>query len=209
MKFIHMITGPVKVNTFIIHDGNRAAIIDPGGNLKRIVLELESNRLTLEKILLTHGHYDHIGAVAGLKEMFHAQTYIHSADEEMLHNNKKNLSAFTADKVEPSYADVLIADGDVIDCAGTQLQVLHTPGHTQGCVCFKAENEIFTGDTLFYESVGRTDFPGGNYEQLMVSIKDKLFTLESDYQLYPGHDDFTTLEHERKYNPMLGFGWDK
>lgn len=209
MKIIHLVTGPIKVNTYIIHDGKNAAVIDPGGNAKRILLTLQENGLTLEKILLTHGHFDHIGAVAELKNEFNAPVYIHSADEEMLRDRKASLAMFFHTQQEPIVADVTVEHGDEIDCCGERLTVLHTPGHTKGGVCFQGEKEIFTGDTLFYESVGRTDFPGGDYEQLMDSIKTRLFSLEGDYTIYPGHDDFTTLEHERQYNPMLGFGWDK
>ena len=209
MELINFETGPIKVNTYIIHDGKDAAIIDPGGNIKRILSELESKNLTLTKILLTHGHFDHIGAVEGLKKATGAKVYIHEEDEKMLKSNKYNLSTFTSNGVELTEADVLLKGGEVIDCPSCKLTVIHTPGHTKGCVCYLGDGCIFTGDTLFCESVGRTDFPGGDYNELMQSIKEKLFSLEGDYVVYPGHEEFTTMDNERKNNPCLGFGWDK
>lgn len=203
-------TGLLKVNTYILYDGKDAAIIDPGGNHKRLLMELEQRGLQLGHILLTHGHFDHIGAVAPLKEVTGAQIYIHPLDAQMLHDPELSLaSEFSRREIPPTEADRLINDGDIIELPFADIKVLHTPGHTRGGVCYVTDNMIFSGDTLFNSSIGRTDFPGGDYDTLVDSIRNKLFTLEGDYMVYPGHDRSTTLDHEKAENPFLGFGWDK
>lgn len=209
MQLIQLRTGLIKANTYIIHNGKDAAIIDPGGNEKRILTTLQEHNLNLVQILLTHGHFDHIGAVAALKAATGAKIYIHTADAAMLNNDELNLSVTFRTSVRPSYADVLLIDKDTIETPAGTVLVLHTPGHTKGGVCYLIENVIFTGDTLFAGSIGRTDFPGGSYEELITSIKNQLFVLDKDYTLYPGHEESTTLLTEKRTNPFLEFGYDK
>jgi len=209
MKFIHLNTGAIKANTFIIYNEEKAVVIDPGGNYKRILFELESKNSKLEKILLTHGHFDHMGAVAQLKEATNAKVYIHSADQEMLKSNYANLSAYTDAPALLTEADIFLKDNDIIECAGEELQVLHTPGHTLGGVCFLTGKDLFSGDTLFFESIGRCDLAGGNFTQLIDSIKTKLLVLDDDVKVYPGHGEFTTIGHEKAYNPYLQSGNNK
>ena len=128
----------------------------------------------------------------------------------MLHDPELSLaSEFSRLDIPPAEADRLINDGDIIKLPFADIKVLHTPGHTRGGVCYVTDNMIFSGDTLFNSSIGRTDFPGGDYDTLVDSIRNKLFTLEGDYIVYPGHDRSTTLYHEKAENPFLGFGWDK
>lgn len=209
MQLIQLRTGLIKANTYIIHNGKDAAIIDPGGNEKRILTTLQEHNLNLVQILLTHGHFDHIGAVAALKAATGAKIYIHTADAAMLNNDELNLSVTFRTSVRPSYADVLLIDKDTIETPAGTVLVLHTPGHTKGGVCYLIEDTIFTGDTLFTGSIGRTDFPGGSYEELITSIKNQLFVLDKDYTLYPGHEESTTLLTEKRTNPFLEFGYDK
>ncbi len=211
MKIVSTHTGPITVNTYIIHDGKNAAIIDPGGNEKRLLNFFTDNNLLLRSIILTHGHFDHCGAIVPLQEATGSKIYISAIDEEMLHDNVKSMAAHFGYSYKPCFADVLLTDGNVIDLGFAQLKVLATPGHTQGSLSFVcAENNcVFTGDTLFCDSVGRSDFPGGDYDQLLQSIKSKLFLLPDDMKVLPGHGPETTILREKEENPFLGFGWNK
>lgn len=206
MQIIHFKTGPVSVNTYIIYNETtlKGFIIDPGGNFKRIIKEISDKGITLEAQLLTHGHFDHCGAGKQLQDMG-IPVYIHKADADKLCTSG-NLSDYFKVEFERFTTDKQLSDGDKLVIAGFNITVLHTPGHTSGCVCYILDNNIFTGDTLFNMSVGRTDFPDGSSGKLNDSIQNKLFKLEGDYNLYPGHDDFTTLDYERNYNPYIEYG---
>lgn len=211
MQIISTHTGPITVNTYILHDGKDAAIIDPGGNEKRLLNFFNDNSLSLKSIILTHGHFDHCGAVVPLMEATGAKIFISEIDEEMLHDNVKSMAAHFGYTYKPCYADILLHEGDVIDLGFAVLEALETPGHTKGSLCFlcRGQNCVFTGDTLFNDSVGRSDFPGGDYDELICSIKNKLFLLPSDMRVLPGHGLETTIIKEKEENPFLGFGWNK
>ena len=211
MNIISTHTGPITVNTYIIHDGKNAAIIDPGGNEKRLLNFLFDNNLCLNAIILTHGHFDHCGAVVPLKEATGAKVYISGVDEAMLHDNVKSMASHFGYSYKPCYADMLLYDGDQVNLGFCILDVLATPGHTKGSLSFVCKNEncVFTGDTLFYDSVGRSDFPGGDYDELLTSIKTKLFNLSDDMRVLPGHGQETTIMREKNENPFLGYGWNK
>ena len=211
MQIISTHTGPITVNTYILHDGKNAAIIDPGGNEKRLINFFKDNSLELKSIILTHGHFDHCGAVVPLKNVFNAKIYISETDEEMLHDNVKSMAYHFGYNYEPCFADTVLNDKDTIDLGFTKLEVLATPGHTKGSLCFVCDsnNCVFTGDTLFNDSVGRSDFPGGDYDELLTSIKSKLFILPSYMKVLPGHGAETTIIREKEENPFLGFGWNK
>lgn len=200
-------TGSLATNCYILGcpETKEAVVVDPGWDSADIINLLEEENLHLNYIINTHGHGDHIGANGDLKEYSGAKIFIHQADAELLTDPQKNLSAaFGGKKVTSLPADGFLQDGDVIK-VGTSiaLEVLHTPGHTPGGICLKGANFILTGDTLFAGSIGRTDFPGGSYEELVTSIKKKLFTLEGDYFIYPGHGPGSTLEKERTSNPFI------
>lgn len=202
-------TGPLKVNTYILHDAHSAAIVDPGGNEKRLLLWLKENGLQLNKILLTHGHFDHCGAVHALKAATGAQIIISDADEEMLHNNVLSMAHAFGVSYPPCYADRCVSGGDAVSLGFANLEVISTPGHTPGGVCYYTDGILFSGDTLFAGSVGRSDFPGGDYDVLIESVKKRLFVLPDSTRVLPGHGDATTIGQEKSDNPFLGYGWDK
>lgn len=198
MKIKSMQVGELATNCYILIDDveKKAAVIDPGDESDRILEELEGLDAQVEYILLTHGHYDHIGGVAQVHEALpQAKVYLHKADSRGTGFHVVPL----ADQVEDlQYYD----DGDTLTLGSLTIYVIHTPGHTPGGVTLRVKDVLFTGDTLFAGSMGRSDFPGGNTPQLFASLK-KLALLEGDYHVLPGHDRTTTLEQERRSNVFV------
>ncbi|HEY8910058.1 MAG TPA: MBL fold metallo-hydrolase [Desulfosporosinus sp.] len=185
-------------------ESKKAVIIDPGADGKKIHRWVLEKGLTIEYILLTHGHVDHIGAVDELRELLGAVTVgIHADDAEMLTDSKKNLSSYLGSQVVLKGADFLIQDGQELMIGTQQLSVISTPGHTPGGVCFLSTEGLFSGDTLFAGSIGRTDFPGGSLEQLLKGVKEKLMTLPEDTLVFPGHGEETRIGAEKRDNPYL------
>lgn len=204
MKIIVMQVGMLSVNCYIVvSDSQNAAVIDPGGEAERILDYLQTNKLTLKRILLTHGHIDHIGAVKVLKDRTGAGIYIHDLDAEMLNDPVKNLASPFRMAYQPVSPDHTFSDGSRISLDEITFTVMHTPGHTKGSSVFLTGTTMFSGDTLFQGSIGRTDFYGGDYEAMQRSLK-KLSELETDYTVLSGHGEKTTLGEEKKYNPYLG-----
>ena len=205
MEIIAIPCGPVMANSYIVHrEGDlTCAVIDPA-DAKLIYDRLQKEGLTCTHILLTHGHFDHVWGAADLKEKTGARVYIHKADADMAAGKASYLSAMSYG-LKPCAADVLIREGDRIEAGGLTFRVLETPGHTKGGVCYIVDSEmtVFSGDTLFCESVGRTDL-GGNMRELMDSLFHKLYALDG-YAVYPGHEESTTIEHEKKFNPMNAY----
>ena len=186
--------GPLGTNCYILEEGNEAAVIDPGGEAPAILEALEGAELRY--ILLTHGHYDHVGGVAELKKARpQAEVYIHEGDFR---------------EVDPSLFPLHVqldgvkfyGEGSILSLGGLTIQVLHTPGHSEGGVTLRCGELLFCGDTLFAGSCGRTDFPGGSVPKLLASLR-RLGKLEGDFQVCPGHMELTTLEEERRQNPYL------
>jgi glyoxylase-like metal-dependent hydrolase (beta-lactamase superfamily II) len=206
MELLTFRTGPISVNTYIVYDEKtlQGFIIDPGGNYKRIKAEAAARGIELRAQLLTHGHFDHCGASKALQNDG-VRVYIHQSDADKTESGGSLARFFGAD-FENFSADELLSGGETLQIAGFSVRVLHTPGHSSGSVCYLAENKLFSGDTLFHMSVGRTDFPDGDAKALSRSIREKLFKLAGDYELYPGHDEFSTLEYERLYNPYTEYG---
>lgn len=206
MQPITLLTGPLEVNTYIML-GARAGecfIVDPSD--AALVRDTMADRgVKPTHILLTHGHFDHILAVAALQKEFGAKVCIHAEDAEALYSKRASLSVFAGMEVPPCRADVLLQGGETLDAAGFAVKVLHTPGHSKGSVCYLLERErmIFAGDTLFRLSVGRSDLAGGSERELYESIAYTLFPLAGDYDVYPGHMRKTTLEFERQHNPVM------
>ena len=197
MDIKHIFIPSVYTNCYLLADkhSGAAAVIDPGDDVTQTLLSLcADNGLTLRAVFLTHGHFDHTGGVAALqKAMPDLPVYLHPGDA----NNTDplgNTAALSGVK--------LWREGDVIPLGSLQVEVLSTPGHTKGSVCLRCRDALFTGDTLFASSCGRTDLPGGSYEELMLSL-GRLARLEGDIRVFPGHDRFTTLEQERRDNPYL------
>lgn len=205
MKVLTLKTGYMAANAYIVYTENKpeAVIIDPGDDIELIMDLIKEHELKLEKILLTHGHFDHIGAVKDLKERTGAQVAIHKQEADFLTDPNKNLSYIINRQIVQDPADIFLEDGDLIRVADMEFKVLHTPGHTEGGVCYKLGKVLFTGDTLFEGSVGRTDLSGGSYGQLMSSIREKLLVLDDDHLVYPGHGRQTTIGRERRENPFL------
>ena len=189
----------------INEDTNESIIIDPGSAFERIKSAVESTGTEPVAILLTHGHFDHAGEAASTAKEYGIKVYTHEATAEELKNPSINLSGDMFGESKSYSADVFLKDDEEIDLAGLHIKCLFTPGHTPGGCCFYFPNEdiVFTGDTLFSGSVGRTDFPGGSMSQLVGSIKSKLMTLSDDTICYPGHNEPTTIGTERIYNPFL------
>ena len=197
MKIFIKPTGLLGANSYLLTlDEKTAVAIDCGG--EELFDYALSKGLEIKYILLTHGHYDHI---AGCKKAVELGIQIGASENEVsLINSSDNLSSMFGARLPQIPVSFTFKDGDKISLCGIEFEIISTPGHTIGGVCFKVGNYLFTGDTLFCESIGRTDFPTGNSKQLISSIKEKLFTLDGDYIVYPGHEEETTISHEKKYN---------
>lgn len=197
MRIYSVPAGPLRANSYIVtEDGKNAVLIDCGGN--EPLLFAEQKGIKIDAVLLTHGHFDHIGGCAAAQA---AGAKIGCPEKEKrLLSSDANLASAIGVPVPSFLVDFTYNGGDVLDFFGLSFRVIATPGHTPGGVCFLAGDALFTGDTLFCRSVGRTDFPGGSISQLRESLR-KLFALEGNPTVYPGHDEQTTLDDERKYNP--------
>lgn len=195
--------GPVGTNCYIITKNDKSIIIDPGHNDERLMDYIRKENLNIEKILLTHGHFDHIAGTDMVRDATGAKVYIHELDNEMLSNPNKNGSALMMGMgIKIREADEFVYDGEKIDFEGSKIEVIFTPGHSKGGVCYKIDDAgvIFCGDTLFLRSIGRTDLYGGSIEVLESSIRNKIYTLDKNYTLLSGHGDPTDIEGEKKYN---------
>ncbi len=199
MQIYTVPAGMLRANSYIVtENGTDAVLIDCGG--AQPLAFARQKGLNIRSVLLTHGHFDHI---AGCAELQAAGAQIGCAEaEKPLITSPANLAAEMGVRIPAFSVDFTFQDGDELDLCGLKFTVLATPGHTPGGVCFLCGDSLFTGDTLFCESVGRTDFPGGSASQLRESVK-KLLALPGNLTVYPGHDEPTTLEHERMFNPFV------
>lgn len=210
MQIYSLILGELGNNCYILVDEQtkKAAVIDPSVCNERLIRKIEETVGTLEYILLTHGHFDHIGGVPKLKEKYpNAKIAIHKLDENCFNDDKKSLMNISQyynpnEKKEPVKADIILKDNDEIKLGNLTIKVMHTPGHTPGGVCFICNDVIFSGDTLFCKTVGRTDFFDGSFDDIIESVK-RLGNLDGDYRVLPGHSVETTLEDERKHNRYM------
>lgn len=191
-------------NTYLLGDENtrKCAVIDPGAEVVDILKALEKNNLELEYIFLTHGHGDHIGSVIELKEKTNAKVVAHEEEDEILMDKKKNLSYSMRCGAQEFEADIYVNDKDKMNLGDLKITFIHTPGHTKGCMCIRCGENMFTGDTLFAGSMGRTDLYSGNGNQMDKSLK-KLARMEDNIKIYPGHGPATTLGIEKQTNPYM------
>ena len=206
LKVEQYVVGPVQTNCyFAVNDETKEMIlIDPGANADRLIQIIEEEKLNPVAILLTHGHFDHAGGAAEVAARFGIKVYAEEHERETLDDPKLNLSGWTG--AETTYhADVFLKDEQEFDLAGFHIRVLFTPGHTVGGCCYYCayQDALFSGDTLFAQSVGRTDFPKGSASALIRGIKEKLLPLPDEVTVYTGHNDTTTIGTERRYNPYL------
>ena len=201
-----MVLGPVETNVYLVvnEETKESFVVDPADHTDVIEEQIESTGATPTAILLTHGHYDHIGAAAALRERYKIPVMVMKAEEELLEKPQLNLSARHGFDTGLK-ADRLLNDGEEIAPAGVSIKVLHTPGHTGGGVCYylKEQGVLFAGDTLFKMSVGRTDFPTGDMNTLLESIREKLFVLPDETKVLPGHGPDTSIGFEKVHNFFL------
>lgn len=204
MKIETIVVGVLQTNCYIVHDGRQAIIIDPGSDAKKIINFIKNKSLTPKLILNTHYHFDHTGANFDIKSMFNTPIAIGKKDAPFLQNAYKDALVFMIEAKESPQADILLKADDTIVFGDIKFIVIETPGHTIGSIClYNKENAVlFSGDTLFFESIGRYDLPTGNFENLMSSI-DLILTLPENTTVYPGHGPQTTIKHEKVNNPFI------
>jgi glyoxylase-like metal-dependent hydrolase (beta-lactamase superfamily II) len=178
-------------------------VIDPGGDVERIMTVLYRLTARVRSIVNTHGHVDHIVANRALKRRTGAEVLIHRADAEMLIDARQNFSNMLAEPVTSPPADRLLEGGDVIRIGDLELRVAHTPGHSPGGISLLGDGMVFSGDTLFAGSIGRWDFPGASYNLLLASVRNKLLVLDDETMVYPGHGPATTIGEEKRHNPFF------
>lgn len=206
MKITRYMTGPIQANTYLVYDEEtkKGFMVDPGGYEPRITAQIKDENVELEYIILTHGHGDHIGGVEGFRKDFpQAKVVACREEEKMLHDPVANCSIEMFRKSIIVDADILVGDKDTLSVGNMELTFIHTPGHTEGGMCIYTDKHLFSGDTLFCRSIGRTDFPGGNFDDIIKSIKEKLFAFLDDTKVLPGHMGETTIGDEKRGNPFV------
>jgi hydroxyacylglutathione hydrolase len=205
--FERRVVGPLECNCYVVGDPHtrEAVVIDPGGDGEALGEVLVARRLRVVGIVATHAHFDHIIAAEHLREVTGAPFYLHHADVPLLDWMQTSGRIFLGVELPPPPdVDVRPTEGDVIQAGALRLEVLHTPGHSPGSISLVTDEAVFSGDTLFAGSIGRTDLPGGDSQQLLGTIVHKLFGFEDDLPIHPGHGPSTTLGEERRYNPFVG-----
>ena len=208
MEINHLILGEYQTNCYILRQSKTAKdclIIDTGLQAEGLIDFLKEHKLNPVAVVLTHGHADHIGGLVLLREEYPVvKVCIHKLDAKMSEQTEDNIFTLGGEWLDIKPSDLLLEDGDVIELAGIKLKVFHTPGHTPGGIClYSDEGVVFTGDTLFASSVGRTDMAGGDMRELIKSIREKLLDLPDETVVYPGHGESTTMAQEKRHNPYL------
>jgi len=203
-----VIVGPLQVNAYLIgcETTKEALVIDPGEDGEEILAAVARAGLTVKLIVNTHGHFDHVGANALLVEKTGAPLYIHVSDAPFLPRIKEHAAIYGLKVRTSPPPDRVLHGGETLTVGELQIKVLHTPGHTPGGICLHVGDHLFSGDTLFADSVGRTDLPGGSHDDLVEAIREKLFDLPDETIVHPGHGPDTTIGREKRLNPYVGEG---
>lgn len=205
MIFKKLVLGMLHTNCYILGDDatNEVAVFDPGAKAKNIIDTIEKNAYKVKYIIITHAHFDHVLALDELKEMYpDAQIVVHLADEPYLNLDHDNFSRHFKTYPPKHKADICVNDGDKLSVGNVELTIWHTPGHSRGSMCVLTEDLVISGDTLFYMSIGRTDFDGGDFDTIVKSLK-RLATLPDETKVYPGHGDATTIGFEKENNQFM------
>ena len=202
-KIMKLVVGELQENCFILFDENKdAVVVDPGGSSENIIEAIDKNSLNIKYILLTHGHFDHVGAVAALVKKYKAPVYMSKDDRAFLESPKEVRASAFGMQIEAADVDVFVKEGDEIPFSEGTIKVIETPGHTLGSVCYLFENYLFAGDTLFNGSIGRTDFPESNHSLMIESLK-KLKKLDDEIYVLSGHGPESQISYEKMTNPYL------
>lgn len=199
--------GQLGENCYMVGDPEALLVIDPGDEGERIVAHIQEKGYCVAYVVLTHCHYDHIGAVAEVLRATGAKLLLGAKEKENYFSKNVTLGSYLGAKLTICEPDELLFDGDVITAGAYSFTVIETPGHTSGSVCLLCGDVLFSGDTLFYRSIGRADFPTGNLKTLIHSVKEKLFTLNDDVKVYSGHGPATTISYEREHNEV--YVWER
>ncbi len=201
-----LVVGPLMANCFIFGcaETKEGVVIDPGGDADRILFSLSDSELKVKYIINTHGHFDHVSANGKIKDATGADILIHPLDAPMLGSLSTNAAFFGISVENSPPCDQTIEEGDTVSFGKITLKVIHTPGHTPGGISLYTDKIIFVGDTLFAGSIGRTDFPGGDFNTLISSIRTKLFKMDDDVRVFSGHGPETSIGSEKRFNPFVG-----
>lgn len=201
-----LVVGPLMANCFICgcSKTKEAVVIDPGGDADTILLSLADSKLKVKYIINTHGHFDHVSANGKMKDATGADILIHPLDAPMLEKLSSNAAFFGVSVENSPPCDQTLEEGDTVSFGDITLKVIHTPGHTPGGISLYTNGIVFVGDTLFSGSIGRTDFPGGDFNTLISSIKTKLFNMKDDIRVFSGHGPETSIGIEKRHNPFVG-----
>lgn len=194
-----------ETNAYLIWDeaSKEAVLIDPAEPSEAVSTFISEHSLLVKYIVNTHGHGDHIGGNEYFRKRYNAKTCIHCDDAHMLNDARQNLSIYFDNSISQPAPDILFNDGDEVKLGSSALKVIHTPGHTQGCICLLGNNLLISGDTLFFHDIGRTDLPGGSHQMILSSIRKKLLVLPDETIVLPGHGPASTIADEKQNNPYI------
>lgn len=203
------VAGPVQANNYLIIDetSKEAILIDCSDYVEEIIDYVKKNNLKVKYILLTHGHFDHVLGINRMNEVLGAKVYVHEGDKEQVVNTRAVMTMFglPTEGVENPKITATLSDAGELTLGNQVIKVIETPGHTPGGVCYLIGDCLFSGDTLFHGTIGRTDLPGGSFQQIKHSVKDILFALDENIKVYPGHGEPTSIGYEKKFNDIVNY----